>query len=859
MWPALRTLVGQLNLRHVVERRLRTALTVVGVAAGVTLAVSISMINDTLVNSVRSTARELAGAAEIEVAGADRTGLPEKVVPAVGDVDGVSAAIPILRSYATVRGPDGDLRVLVTGMTAEFPRLFPRGLGEMGEIRLEGGFGDGSGLVLAEGVADRLGVKRGDTVALETPGGYRDTEVTGLVSSGLLATFNGGDVASMTLPAAQEAFQRPARVDSIFVITDKNAEVDDVEARIDERVDGAVVGPPGARAGGFADSLDGINAVTSVAGTVALFVAAFVVYNTMSMSVTERRREIAMTLTFGASRRQVFLSFLGEAVILGAIASALGIAAGALLAHLMAGQALEALRVFDITATGGVQLGIKHIIIGCVSGGVVAVFGALVPAKRVLKLAPVESLRPRGSYEAHHKPRIPRFVAPVVGTVMLIAAVPILVWTPERTRDLAWSTNAGLILGLVGATLVLRLFVSLGTDTLRPLVARAFGSPGEIAVDALSTNPGRTTLTVGALVFTLGIVVGVGSAIDSFQAQWNRSARRWFSSPLVVAAESYGTIGSDQPLPASAEQALERVDGVQAAYAERYRVVKIGDRQTAIYIVPATQAKAEGANLAPEGIEFRDEIVQHLEPGEIVISRGMANRRDLEIGDSLTIPTPSGDQTFSVQGLKEDLNSLDSMYLDASQFLRYWKDDRADRFGITLEEGANINEVKAELEEVIRQEGLAATVATRESEIGRMFESIAGLFSVARGIQFAALVVAALAIANTMFITTFERRWELGLQQAMGMGRRQLVQSLLTEAAVIGAIGGLGAVLLGAGIGIMMLHGLAASYSFQVPFQPAWGLAAVALTVGVAIAALAGVYPTRRAARVPIIESLRYE
>jgi putative ABC transport system permease protein len=861
MLLALRTMLSQVNLRHALDHRLRTALTVAGIAAGVTLAVSISLINATLASGVRSAGRELAGAAEIEVAGADRTGLDEDAVALVDNVDGVEHTVPVLRGFSRVRGQEKSARLMIVGVTPEFASLFPEGLGELGEVELEGGFGTGRGLILSEESRHLVDAQIGDTVEIETPEGFSNIEVTGVISSGVLTGFNGGEVGTMLLPAAQRTFAREGRVDSIFVVARADASLDETEERIDRALGGgAIVGPPGARSGGFSEALDGINALTASAGTVALFVAAFIVYNTMSMSLAERRREISMMLALGATRGHVFTTFLGEALVLGAIASGLGVLLGIGSASLFVGPALDSLRVFDINASGSLVVPAGALVVGGLSGLAVALIGALIPARRVHRLAPIESLRPQAAYEwGREGSKRRNMVRNAVGLLLLAGATFVLAINPADVEDLGWLTNLGLALGLTGATLLLPTLVPAGIDVIRPLIRRAFGAPGHVAMHALRNNPGRTTVTAGALVFTLGIAVGLASALASFESQWNRSSLKWFGAPIYVDAGSYNTVSSDQPMPAGTARIFEQVEGVEAALPERYRVVNIDGRQTVMYVIPLKQGLESEASLSPPGREYRAELAESLLNGGIVISRYMAERNGLAVGDRVTIPTPSGERSFMVGDVVPDLNTLDSLYLDGETFVELWKDGSVDRFGVTLEPRASQDEVMSELRHVIETRALEARVLTRRESVGVVFDSIESLFSVARGIQAAALFVAALAIANTMLIAIFERRWELGLQRAIGMGRAQMTRSLLVEAGAIGVVGGLGATLLGLGLGVMMVKGMGSAYAFDVPFRPSWVLVALALTVGTAIAAVAGLYPSRTAVRVPIIESLRYE
>ncbi|MDQ3645617.1 MAG: ABC transporter permease [Actinomycetota bacterium] len=862
MPTALSTLVTQVNLRHARRRRLRTLLTVGGIAAGVMLAVSISLINATLLSSIRESARQLAGAAEIEVSASDSTGMQQDVATKIASVEGVEKAVPMLRNYTTVRAGERDARILVTGVTPEIASLFPTGLGKAGEVEMEGGFGLGAGVVLSETTAASLDLKIGDRAEIETPSGFTPIEITGTATGGPLAVFNGGEVGSMLLPAAQELFRRTGFIDSVYVVVDEQAGVAETESAVREVVgQNPIVGPPGTRGTGFADALNGINAITAVAGTVALFVAGFVVFNTMSMSLAERRREIAMTLVFGATRKQIFLSFVAEALVLGAVAAAVGVAAGIALAWGLVDWALEGLRVFNVTANVPLQISPASLLVGGLSGIAVALAGALLPARRVLSVAPVQALRRHASFEwtSARVSKRARVARTALGIALMVASAFVLTVQVSDPERIQLFTNTGLLLGLVGTTLLLPALVPIAIEALKPPIERVFRAPGALAIDALRKNPGRTTVTAGALIFTLGIAIGVSSALTSYEKQWNRSAGMWFGAPLYVQPESFDMLGADQPLPADVTGVLENVPGVRAALPERYRVVNIDGRQTTLYVIPYDEAVRTDAKYTHHGDVFREMLGKHFARGHVVISRYMAKQRDLGPGDAVEIPTPSGTHAFTVGGLVDDLNPLDAMYIEGEDFVELWGVDAVDRFEIIPHEGANLADVTAALERTIAERELTAQVIRRDDLIGGLFDEIQRTFSVANAIQIDALIIAALAIANTMFIAIYERRWELGLQQTLGMSRRQMAGSLLLEAGVIGIVGGAGATLLGLAIGFLMLQGMVTMYAFTIPFEPSWSLAAVAFTVGVVLAALAGLYPTRMAVKVPIIESLRYE
>ncbi|MDQ4065600.1 MAG: ABC transporter permease, partial [Actinomycetota bacterium] len=392
--------VRLMNVRHLLHRKLRTGLTVSGVAAGVALVFSIAIINATLLSSFRASLRALAGSAELEVAAADQAGIPQAWVDKVRGVTGVERAVPVIRTMTEISGSGEAMRVLVVGVTPEFTTLFPEDLGELGNVEIRGGFGGTRDILLSRTVADAIRARVGDGVALEGPEGSREVEVSGTVSGGALAAFNSGAVAIMTLDGAQDAFAKRERVDSIFVVTDADAPLTEVTAALERATGGgAIVGPPGERGRGLERVFGGLGTLLSMAGTVSLLVALFIVYNTMSMSLAERRKEISMALSLGATRVQVFGAFLAEAFAFGVVATTAGILAGLGLATILVQRAADAYEIFATDVGGPLVVAGSHLLVAAVGGIGVALLGAYLPARKVMSVAPIEALRPDASYE----------------------------------------------------------------------------------------------------------------------------------------------------------------------------------------------------------------------------------------------------------------------------------------------------------------------------------------------------------------------------------------------------------------------------------------------------------------------------
>ena len=858
----LRFLLKRVNLRHLRRRKLRTSLTISGIAAGVALVFAISIINATLLSSFRASVRDLAGSAELEVAATDQSGLPERTIEEVSSVPGVDAAVPILRSITEVTGGPTSRRIQILGITPDLPSLFPSDA-FMSDLEMSGGFGSaGEGLLLSRKIASELGVGEGETVVVTTPEGARALVLSGLVSGGPVSLLDGGNIGVMLLPAAQEVFGRSGRVDSIYVTGDPDVDLADVESALDEKLDGrAIVGPPGERGQGLERIFGGLGTLLSLAGTVALFVALFVVYNTMSITLAERRKEISMALALGATKKQVSGGFVTEALLLGTISSAGGIAFGYFLARFLSERALESYRILPITGGGPLVVTPSRVLFAALGGIGVSLLGAFVPVRRVLSVVPIEALRPVASYEFDRSGvlGLGRRTSLIAGSGALAVSGALLTYYISNSEARSVIT-VGLVFGLAGVTLLLPHIVPFAVRVLRPFTTRLFGPSGRLAADSLARNPGRTTFTVAALVLTLGMVIGVGSALGSYQAQIERTASALIGAPYYVVSSSFTGITSDQPLPARVGRQLAATPGVRYVYPVRFVLLNVGREQGLMYAVPVTEAVEQGATtdlseIASDG----DAFLKGLSRGEIAVSQLTADRNSLEPGDELELPTPLGRRAFKVAAVFNDLVSFDSLYIDYETYRRIWKDDKADEFGLLLDPGIGPAEAERALSRTIEATGVDAQLQSKNQLIDRILEVVEGTFSLGRGIQLAALVVAVLTILNTMFTAVLERRWEMGLERALGMSGRQLRRSVLVEASSIGIIGGVGGAILGTASGWLMTKAMEAQFAWQIMFQLPVMVGFAAIAGGMILAGLAGVLPSRTAVRTSIVESLRYE
>jgi putative ABC transport system permease protein len=849
------TIVRLVNLRHVWEHPRRTLLTLAGLSASVCLLITIGVINSTLNGSIEAETRGLAGDATVEVAPAGTGGLNPFALPSVRRAPGVRSSVPFVQELSRMRHDQRDARAVIFGLPANIVSLFPGGLGDTARELASAGFQAG-GLILTRRLAQSLGVRPGETVAVETSGGYLRLRVSALLAQGPFSSVNGGQFALMTLAKAQAIFHRAHRLDGIYVTANSGWSAPALTASLQRRLQqGAIVEPPGGGARAYQRTFDSIASISQEARIVGLVVALFLVLNTMSMALAERREEITLLITGGASREQVMGAFLAEAALLGLLGGILGIIGGAALAHVLLQRAVDSYNILPITAAGPLVVRPIDVLLGLAGGLAVAVAGASIPALRILRAAPIDALRPEAAYEwgARRTPRLPRSLLLLgVGAIGLSA---LLAWLAPLGSSVLL-VGLALAVALAGAILVLPWLIPVLTGGVRRLLPRPFGPVGRLAANALIKTPGRTTIAAGGLAMAASFVLAVGTSVGSYRTETERAARAWYGAPLYVSAQGSAAYVSDQPLPVSLAQRLVGVPGVAAAYPMRFGLVDNRGHQVVIYALPVAEAARAGHRIIGSlGISER-QLVGVLGHGEVVISRLTARRHHVSVGDKITLPSSFGDLQLRIGGFFDDIASFDSVFLEHLLYERLARDATADRFAIVAKPATSIVAVKRRLQRFVEVSGIPASVFTREQMASYLVNSIQSLFSIAQGIEIAALLVAVLIVMSTMLTATFERRREFAIQRILGMSRRQLAGSVVLEAIAISAVGAIVAVGIGLGLGFLMTLSIENQLAWRVSFSPS-----LPLTLGTALAivvlgALAALYPSLLATRQTIIRLL---
>src|SRR3989454_3939361 len=532
----------------------RLALMLGGIASGVALIAALGIINESVVANFRTTLERAAGKATLQVTlGTGEVGFDESLVQIVGADPGVAQAFGFIRGTLVAADHSGEVLQLfgidlgTEAVDSYDVRLVER---EGDEIEM---LNDPSSVFLTEEYAGRRHIAVGDRVKFATTSGIRELHVRGLLRPEGIATVFGGNLAVMDLPAAQRLVGKDRRVDQIDILVRPGSDVATLAGRLANKLPPSLsVTRPALRGERFERVIGAFQAMPDGLSLLCLLAGVFIVYNTSATAITQRARDLAIVIALGAERRTIFVLVLIESMILGVIASVIGIACGYALAHVLLSLVANSMGVvyqarFSVES---LSLTWQQTLWYAGLGTIGAVAAALVPARKASRLDPLDLMRP----DFREKLAITSPNRLLLGiSFVFLALTAAAVYVERATRSIAWGNTAALLLWVSAIILAIPLMSAISM-LLRPVFPRLFGFYGRGAVEGLRRSPGRTGVTTAVIALSLTLCGTVSSVARSFR----ESERNWFIlvGDLVVSAVATGGGWLEAPLNPDVRGAL---------------------------------------------------------------------------------------------------------------------------------------------------------------------------------------------------------------------------------------------------------------------------------------------------------------
>jgi len=854
--------VTALALRGLAQRKLRSLLTAMAILLGVAMVAGTFVLTDQITRAFEVIQRDANAGIDVVVRPKETFGgggppqtrrrLPARLVERVRSAPGVEAAAGEL----IVNGPllAGTRLVGGGGSPTEFQAVIPAPFDST--VLIAGHRPRRSGeLALLAATARRENVSLGDELAVATNEGLRKVTLVGTFDLGTSALSAGGlAIAQATRADLESWFDLRGGVSAIEVTAAEGVEEEDLATALAARLGDGVEVRTGAQAAEQAadeinDQISGflVPALLAFAGA-AVLVGGFIIFNTFSITVTQRAREFALLRCLGASRAQILRAVVLEALVVGTLASLAGIGAGV-------GAAVGVSALLDTLGAplprADVVLATRTVLISMGVGVGVTLLAAFAPALRATRVAPVAALADAPPASTRRRRRWSAIVAALVclaGSGLLVSGA--FASGPAATRLSTMAVGAVLI--FIGVALAAKYFVRPLASLLGWPLERAFRTPGRLARENAMRNPSRTAITSAALMVGLALVVYVAVFAASLQTSISGSIDRLVRGDLFVYSETF------QPFPPRVVDAASGVAGIDTAAGLVYDQMEVDGRPSNPFYDALLGVDPDKlpAVYRFNWVQGSDALLPELNGNRALVEEQFARAREVGVGDTYEVRTSSGERTtFEVLGIYRDPAVLQGTIVDAATHARV-SDVRDPMFVLAdIAPGADAEQVETALRDALRQFPVVA-VESRAQYKNTIDEGLGQLVMLIYALLGVSLVISLFGIANNLFLSIHERLREFGLLRAIGASRSQLRRIVRYESVITAAIGGL----LGTGVGVLFAWLVVTSLAdfgltFALPLGQLVAFAALSVVVGVVGATL----PARRGARVDVLHALHHD
>jgi putative ABC transport system permease protein len=836
---------------------LRVALTTLGIALGVAVFFAIRTGNATLLDSLRGTVEKLAGKATVEIS-AGESGFSEKVLDTVRATPGVQLAEPVIETIVqTPYSDEGALMVLgvdTTGDQQLRDYQFDRAQTQISDPLVF--LAQPNSILLSRLFAERHGLKVGDKLPLFASDGKKEFTVQGTFKPTGVGQIFGGNIAVMDIYSAQVVFHRGRKFDRIDLLNAASVPVEVLQQKLrGELPAGVQVDRPEVRGQELENAVTAMRVGILITSFVALLVGVYIIFNSFTIAVNQRWKEIGILRAVGVEQRNVTWMFLCEALLMGAIGSLVGIFAGFFLAsaanRVMRGMVAAVYGVVATAAPATLHFDLCALAFGL--GVVASLIGAWYPAQGASSLDPAMALH---NIEARHRESVLGWKRIGGGLLLIATGAALAYWTPRRLGLPIQFAFATIV--LLGLTMVLPKLVLWSAYMLRPILNWLGGSEGALAVDAMIQTPRRSAATVGALMVGLMFVFSTASYIQSYRRMIDRWMNQVLNADLFVATSTM-LRSTNYHFTEDLSRQIAALPGVSRVENVRFTAIPYGGDTAAVNAIEMDGFLARSLN-AIEGADPRS-VRDKLTQGEgVLVSRNFATRWATRVGATLTLESPNGRLILPILGFLDDYRSeKGTIFMDRALYKRYWNDDAVDFVDVDLRPGVDQLAMKSEIERLTAGNFHAFVYTNAEFKL--WISSLVDQFFTLNYMQLiVAVLIAILGIVNTLLISVSERRREIGIVRAIGGLRSQIKKLVLLEAVAVAIVGVIVGSIAGVLNTVFMSHTVSVVLAgYSVPFLFPWEFVLLSIPVVTAVSLAAGWWPARNAARMQVIEAIGYE
>ncbi len=774
-----------------------------------------------------------------------RSRIPASLVSTVQGVDGVAAAEGSVQGYAQLVKSDGSAlssgqAPTLGGSWGEVDELNPFTIVEGRPPQTP------SEIVIDKNSAEKGDFSVGQTVKVLLKGPTQEFTIVGIARFGSADSLAGASFVSFDYNTAQKLLAEPGQIDSISAVAASGVSQEELVTRI------SVVMPPNVEVltgeqitkenqSDIKKALSFFNTFLLVFAGVSIFVGMFIIYNTFSIIVAQRSKELALLRAVGASRRQVLTSVLVEGLVVGFIASIVGLALGVLVA-LGLKAALGGLGL-DVPS-GPIVLLPRTVVVSVIVGVLVTVVSAFFPARRAAKVPPIAAMRDVAIDTSGSSKRrvIIGLLAIAFGVLLLFAGLS------------KGGSKGALQVGL-SALVVFMAATILGPIIAKP-VSRVLGAPlpylrgmsGTLAKENAARNPKRTSSTAAALMIGVGIVGFILVLAASIKASVADTVNSQLKADYIVVSKSrFSGVGFSPDLAKS----IAEIPGVQSVSGMRFGGMEVdGDVKFVYAVDPETIDDVFDLGDVSGSVSDLSEL------NTVAVDEKVAKDNGWALGSTVDVQFASGPAELRIVALIDGVKAQGNWILGIGTYELHFADQFDFQVFVKLEPEADHAAFEAASADVLKDYP-NAELQNREEFKNSTASQVDQLVNVIYVLLFLAILIALLGIANTLALSIYERRHEIGLLRAVGMTRSQVRSSVRWESVIIALLGTALGLVIGVAFGAAIVRSLRSIgfTGFRIPFGQLAIVAVIAATAGV----IAAIQPARKAAKLDILASIATE
>ena len=837
------------SLRYLLKHPWQFGLSILGIAMGVSIVVSIDIANHSSSKAFKLSMDAVAGKATHQILGPSE-GIPDSFYTYLRIEKGYKNIAPVIDSYVSIGDTNKKVfKLLGVDFFAERPfRDYLSGAGVSIDRELKDFLTKPNSIILSGESLNSLNKLIGDSISVIINGTNKNLFIAGIITEDEQNKSALENLLISDIATAQELTDKIGKIDYVDIIINNSKEENEIKSLLPE---GFVLQKSGSRSQTAEQMLEAFNINLTSLSLLALIVGLFLIYNTMTFSVVQRKVLIGTMRSIGVTSGEISKIIIREALILGIIGTVAGFTIAYFISKFLIVFISQTINdLYYVVSVREIYVSPLIIFKGAVLGIVATVLAAIKPAKEASGVHP-RSAMIRSEQETSLIKKIP--LMSILGFGLIILGGIILI-IPSKS---IWLSYFGILPIIIGFALLTPLIILFVEKIFSPLFKKLFGITGKIASRSIIQNISRTYVAIAALGLAVAATVGVGTMISSFRNTVIDWLEARLNADIFISAPNFVSRKNDAVLTEEILSKIKLINSVKEI--NFYRELDLLQDGNEYRIIATGLSKK-----SYPGFKFKqgnpEEAWEQFENGQILLSEPFAYKYDLNAGSELALKTDYGLQNFKIAGIYYDYSSDQGLVtINYDVFRKYWDAKGISGISVFVKDGYSISSVKEEIQS-LQTNGQQLLVRTYKTLRDSSIEIFDRTFLIAKVLQILAVIVAFIGILSSLMSLQLERKRELGILRANGLLPSQVFKIVNLQTLLMGFTAGVLALPLGnilAAILVYIINKRSFGWTMQFDLLPSIMIEAV--MVSLVASFLAGIYPGLKMSRTSPINALREE